>query len=169
VKRFYVFILRTIGSWLPNSNKKYIGVFGKIFRLFLANRISNGIGKNVNIEKGAVISPNTTIGDNSGVGINCELPDGVNLGRNIMMGPDCLFYPKNHKFDPQTQTYRGYTPINEIKIEDNAWIGARCIVLSGVTIGKGALVGAGSVVTKDVPPYTLVAGNPAVVKKELPQ
>ena len=55
----------------------------------------------------------------------------------------------------------------EIIIKNNAWIGMRSIILKGVTIGEGAIVAAGSVVTKDVPPYTLVAGNPAVIKKKL--
>ncbi len=55
-----------------------------------------------------------------------------------------------------------------IVIEDDAWIGMNCIILKGVTIGKGAIVGAGSVVTKDVPAWTLVAGNPARVIKDLP-
>jgi acetyltransferase-like isoleucine patch superfamily enzyme len=54
-----------------------------------------------------------------------------------------------------------------IKICSNAWIGMNCIILKGVTIGEGAVVGAGSVVTKDVPPWTVVGGNPAVVIKKL--
>ena len=52
-------------------------------------------------------------------------------------------------------------------IEDDAWIGVNVIILKGLTIGKGAIIGAGSVVTKNVPPMTLVAGNPAKVIKEL--
>ena len=55
----------------------------------------------------------------------------------------------------------------KIKIKKNAWIGMRSIILKGVTIGEGAIVAAGSVVTKDVPSYTLVAGNPAIIKKKL--
>ena len=54
-----------------------------------------------------------------------------------------------------------------INIHKNAWIGTRSIILKGVTIGEGAIVAAGSVVTKDVPDYTLVAGNPAIIKKKL--
>ncbi|WP_369813950.1 DapH/DapD/GlmU-related protein [Flavobacterium sp. KJJ] len=54
-----------------------------------------------------------------------------------------------------------------IKICSNAWIGMNCIILKGVTIGEGAIVGAGSVVTKDVPAWTVVGGNPAVVIKKL--
>lgn len=55
-----------------------------------------------------------------------------------------------------------------IIIEDEVWIGARCIITKGVTIGKGAILAAGAVVTKDVPPYTLVAGNPAKPIKNVP-
>ena len=55
----------------------------------------------------------------------------------------------------------------KITIEKNAWIGMRSIILKGVTIGEGSIVAAGSVVTKDVPSYTLVAGNPAIFKKKL--
>ncbi|WP_457286822.1 acyltransferase [Pedobacter sp. UYP24] len=55
-----------------------------------------------------------------------------------------------------------------IRINSNAWIGMNCIILKGVTIGKGAIVAAGSVVTKDVPDWTIVGGNPAKVIKEIP-
>jgi len=54
-----------------------------------------------------------------------------------------------------------------VVVRDKAWIGFNCIILKGVTIGEGAIVGAGSVVTKDVPPYTVVAGNPARTVREL--
>ena len=56
--------------------------------------------------------------------------------------------------------------VGEIILEDRVWIGCKCLILKGITIGEGAIVGAGSVVTKDVPPRTLVAGNPARIKKE---
>jgi acetyltransferase-like isoleucine patch superfamily enzyme len=55
-----------------------------------------------------------------------------------------------------------------VKINDRVWIGFNSIILKGVTIGEGGIVGAGSVVTKDVPPYTIVAGNPARVIREIP-
>lgn len=54
-----------------------------------------------------------------------------------------------------------------VKINNKAWIGFNSIILKGITIGEGAIVGAGSVVTKDVPPYTIVAGNPAKIISEL--
>jgi acetyltransferase-like isoleucine patch superfamily enzyme len=59
--------------------------------------------------------------------------------------------------------------IAPIKISDKVWIGFNSIILKGVTIGEGAIVGSGSVVTKDVPPWTIVAGNPACVIREIPE
>lgn len=56
-----------------------------------------------------------------------------------------------------------------VRIEDHAWVGFNVIILKGVTIGEGAIVAAGSVVTKDVPAFTVVAGNPARVIRELPR
>jgi galactoside O-acetyltransferase len=65
--------------------------------------------------------------------------------------------------------YKNWTNVKRAKIciKDNAWIGFNSIILKGVTIGEGAVVAAGSVVTKDVPPYTLVGGNPAKTIKQL--
>lgn len=59
-------------------------------------------------------------------------------------------------------------PYARVVISDNVWIGANVVVLKGISIGEGAIVGAGSVVTKNVPPYTIVAGNPARVIREIP-
>jgi len=82
-----------------------------------------------------------------------------------------LFAPKHEQFKAITTT--GFPTeiegLNErpIKICDDAWIGAKCIILPGVTIGEAAIIGAGSVVTKNVDPYTLVAGNPAKFIKKI--
>ncbi|NEO21419.1 MAG: hypothetical protein F6K57_19365 [Moorea sp. SIO4A5] len=67
------------------------------------------------------------------------------------------------------QEKKDWTHVNicNVKICDKSWIGYNVIILKGITIGEGAVVGAGSVVTKDVPPYKLVAGNPAIVIKSL--
>ena len=56
-----------------------------------------------------------------------------------------------------------------VKISRGAWLGARCIILKGVTVGEGAVVGAGAVVTRDVPPWTVVAGNPAMIIRQIPE
>lgn len=79
-----------------------------------------------------------------------------------MVGPNCSFYSGTHPLDPTVRNgTRGPESGKPITIGEDCWLGGNVIVLPGVTIGKGSTVGAGSVVTKDVEPYTCVAGNPA--------
>ncbi|STZ77390.1 acyltransferase [Bergeriella denitrificans] len=160
-------LLRMLGGLLPPSYSRPFGAAAKRLRYSLARRISPHLGRNVNIEKGAYVLPDTVVGDDSGIGVSCEICPGLSIGQRVMMGPECLFYSTAHKFDKATRRFEGYTDVAPIRIEDDVWIGRRAIIMGGVTIGRGAVIGAGAVVTKDVPPYTLAAGNPAVVKKSL--
>ena len=81
----------------------------------------------------------------------------IRTGSNVSIGPEATILTLGH--DPRSATFedRG----GDVLIGDRVWIGYRAIVLPGVTIGEGAVVGAGAVVTRDVEPYTIVAGNPA--------
>lgn len=140
--------------------------FGKTARFLrgvCGKMILSKCGKNVNIERGAVFSSHVSLGDNSGIGINASLTGSVEIAKNVMMGPHCTFYSRNHAFDrcdiPMCE--QGYLPEAPIVIEDAVWIGGHVIVLPGVHIGHGAIIGAGAVVTKDVPDYAIVGGNPA--------
>lgn len=87
---------------------------------------------------------------------------GVSLGNDVLLGPNVVINDSNHLFKDRDKpiTTQGHTA-EEIVIEDDVWIAANSVILKGVHIGKGAVVAAGSVVTKDVPPYTVVAGVPA--------
>ena len=156
-----------IGSMLPPSYEKPFGPVAKKVRYFFACRISDNIAKNVNIEKGAYVLADTVVGENSSIGVNSEICKGLTLGKNVFMGPECLFYSYQHKFDPVTKQYDGYTDVRPIVIEDNVWLGRRAIIMGGITIGEGSTIGAASVVTRDVPPYSVAAGNPAVIRKNL--
>jgi len=82
-----------------------------------------------------------------------------------MMGPQVIFYTRNHTFSrtdiPMSE--QGFEPTRPITICDDVWIGVRAMFLPGVTVGRGAIIGAGAVVTKDVPEWAIVAGNPARV------
>jgi maltose O-acetyltransferase len=107
------------------------------------------------------------IGDNSGIGVDCRVPHNIRIGNDVMMGPDVLIFRRNHSFDDVDIPMRlqGYKDTLPVVIEDDVWLGARVIILPGIRIGKGAIIGAGAVVTKDVPPYAVCAGNPATVKR----
>lgn len=86
------------------------------------------------------------------------------LGDRVSIGPNCTFVLSSH---PNASRIRlEMTPKKaEIIIHDDAWIGACAIILPGISVGEGAVVGAGAVVTKDVAPFTIVAGNPARIIK----
>ena len=124
-------------------------------------------GKNINIEKGAKFSSSVELGNNSGIGINAHLDGKVIIGNDVMMGPGVCIFVRNHKFDRTDipMNLQGATEERPVVIENDVWIGARAIILPGIKIGNGSIIGAGSVVTKDVPEFTIVAGNPAKVVK----
>lgn len=126
-------------------------------------------GKSINIEHGASFGKGNrvSIGDRSGLGINARLDGPVTIGHDVMMGPDVMIFALGHEFTdvevPMIQ--QGMTTPRQVVIEDDVWIGARVIILPGVRVGRGSVVAAASVVTKSVPPFSVVAGNPARVVK----
>lgn len=121
------------------------------------------MGKKVVIYGGAEIrSPcRLSIGENSIIGHYAILDArmGIEIGGNVNFSHAAWIWPLQH--DPQNPNFR--TKEGKVIIKDYAWISCRTIILPGVTIGKGAVIAAGAVVTKDVPDYAIVAGVPAEV------
>lgn len=131
-----------------------------------------------------------TVGDHTYIGASTFISrSSITVGNNVTIAWGCTVYDhdshsldyslRRKDIDDQLRDIRagvsfiknkdwGVVGSKPINIRDDAWIGMNCIILKGVTIGEGAVVGAGSVVTKDVPAWTLVAGNPARVIRELP-
>lgn len=110
---------------------------------------------------------NIHVGDNFYAGYNCTILDmaEVRVGHNCMMGPNVGIYTAGHSIEPKDRNKSGYgIPIT---IGNDVWIGGSCVVLAGVTVGDNSIVAAGSVVTKDVPANTIVAGNPAKILKNI--
>ena len=122
------------------------------------------VGKKVNIEKGANFTRKCTIGNRSGIGLNAKIGS-VSIGDNVMMGPDCVMLTRNHDFSRTDipMIDQGFMQEKPITIGNDVWIGERVIILPGVKVGNGVIIGAGSIVTKDVKDYDVVAGNPAKV------
>jgi len=109
------------------------------------------------------ISPDFSAGAYSYMGPRCFVGPGVRVGKYVMFAPEVAVVGGDHRFDiPGTPIiFSGRPELSETMIGDDAWIGYRAILMSGVSIGQGAIVAAGAVVTRDVPPYSIVAGVPA--------
>jgi len=102
------------------------------------------------------------IGDRALIGLRCTVIGPVQIGNDVLLAQNIVLSGQNHGYEDITMSIREQDSItSEIIIKDRAWIGANAVVVAGVTIGKHSIVAAGSVVTKDVPDYTIVAGNPA--------
>ena len=99
---------------------------------------------------------------------NCVILDGakVEFGDNVFIAPNCGFYTAGHPLDYETRN-KGLEYAKPIKVGNNVWIGGNVIVLPGVTIGDNVVIGAGSVVNRDIPPNSVAVGNPCKVIKKI--
>ncbi len=125
-------------------------------------RENNIIGDNVVIWHGSTINPDNCISDGSRIHAGCFL-EKVTLGKQVFVGPHVVFTDDPHPINPIN--YKECW--NGAEVGDNAVIGGNVTLLPGVKIGKSAVVGAGSVVTKDIPAYQVAVGNPAKIIKNI--
>lgn len=109
---------------------------------------------------------NTYVGARTFINMGCKFQDqgGIFIGEDCLLGHNATLCTINHNPDPE---HRGDMTFKPIRIEDKVWVGANATILQGVTIGYGSIVAAGAVVTRDVPPMTVVGGVPAKVIKHL--
>ncbi len=106
------------------------------------------------------------IGDYTRIGMRGTLIGPVTIGNHVILAQNIVASGLNHRYEnPDSPIHLQGVTTSPICIEDDCWIGANSFIAAGVTIGKHAVVAAGSIVTKDVPPYTVVAGNPARIIK----
>jgi acetyltransferase-like isoleucine patch superfamily enzyme len=145
------------------------------------------LGKNVKFSKfinlyGCSIGDNTKIGafveiqKNAHVGANCKISshtficEGVTIEDNVFVGHNVAFindtYPRAANPDGTLQTEADWE-VEYTRVKRGASIGSGCTILANLTIGDGAVIGAGSVVTKDIPPHTIAAGNPARILRRI--
>lgn len=108
------------------------------------------------------------IGENFYANVNCVVLDEakVTFGDNVFIAPNCGFYTAGHPFDVE-QRNRGLEYARSITVGNNVWIGAQVCVLPGVTIGDDCVIGAGSVVCRDIPAGSLAVGNPCRVIRKI--
>lgn len=148
--------------YLSDKNKKnvQIGAFssiGKYSRIQCYPDATGNIGK-------------LTIGDHCILMNNVTILCGadITIGNNALIASYVTITSENHSIDPESDTQYASQPLTckKVKIMDGSWIGERVCILPGVVIGKKAVVGAGSIVTKSVPDYCIAAGNPAKIIKK---
>lgn len=132
----------------------------------LARKAFKHVGKDVNWGKSLYIASDFEIGDYSGVGDGARIPSGVTIGKDVMMGKNLRIFTSNHATDRTdiSMRYQGFEEVSPLTIGDDVWICESVIITPGCcSVGTGSILAAGSVVTKDVPPYAIVGGNPAKV------
>ncbi len=112
---------------------------------------------------GCFIHKDFTAGPHGYMGHGCVVCPRVTVGKYVMFGADVSVVGADHRFDlPGTpMIFSGRPELPATTIEDDVWLGGRSILMAGITVGRGSIVAAGSVVTKDVPPFSIVAGVPA--------
>lgn len=154
-----------IGGFL-RSTRMMNGSVGLVVRYALVASLAASIGDNVGIHPGVYIFgvENLEVGSNVSLHPMCyvDASGGMTIGSNVSIAHGATIMSTSHTFALLDQPIK-YQPVCSLptRIEDGAWIGARAIVLGGVTIGRNAIVGAGAVVTSDVQPFSIVAGVPA--------
>lgn len=133
------------------------------------------LGRNVYVGHQAILKGyyknRMVIGDETWIGQQCffHSAGGLTIGHNVGIGPGVRIITSAHTEPPRdVPVLDAPVEFKPVRIEDGADLGVGAIILPGVRVGEGAIVGAGAVVTKDVPPFAIVAGNPARVLRERP-
>ena len=140
---------------------------GYALRRLLVKRIFRSCGKDVIVKQHAYFGLGSTlrVGDRAQIGMNSRIDREVTIGDDVVMGPDVVIMTASHAFeDPSIPVnQQGAAERKPVAIGRDTWIGTRVIILPGVEVGEGCIIGAGSVVTRSIPPFGIAAGNPAKV------
>lgn len=167
MKPFRLWIYRLLTWWLPETR-----CFG--WKRMLLRWAGAKFGKNVRINSSAVFSGNggLVVGDDVWIGagdvISPVAPASITIGSHIDFGPGVMIITGSHEIDLEGEHIGGKGKAASVVIGDGCWLGARALILPGVTLADKTLVAAGAVVTKSVNvPCSLVAGVPARIKKKL--
>jgi acetyltransferase-like isoleucine patch superfamily enzyme len=166
-------------SFIFYSYRFYRHPFGSIVSdpdlLYQPKAIS--IGRDVYIRKGSRlevtglwdgVNPKITVGDGTSIHLyfHCGAAQSVSIGRDVLIAGRVYISDHDHEYDNlDIPPIKSDLSISPVVIEDGVWIGEGAVILKGVTVGQRAVIGANAVVTKDVPPYTVVGGVPARVLK----
>lgn len=153
---------------------KIYDLINKIITILKYRNITLGkVGKNSIykfLSSNFVCAENILIGDDVYIGpkANFDASGGIIINDGVIFGPEVTIYTRSHNYDSnclEALPFDQKMIVAQVKIDKFVWIGAKVIILPGVKIGKGAVIAAGAVVSKDVPDYAVVGGNPAKIIK----
>ncbi|MCX6237731.1 MAG: acyltransferase [Bacteroidia bacterium] len=154
--RFRQYKKSTIGLGCQFCSTKTIDLAGNV--QFGENSFFSANGGSIQIGKNTAFNRN--------VHINADVGGNIKIGESCLFGPNVVMRTAGHRFDnPDIAIQKQGHVLADIQIEDDVWIGSNAIILGGVHIGRGAVIGAGAVVTKDIPSMGIAVGVPAKVIK----
>jgi len=171
IRKICLLLYYGFARYLPKSTTPFCGKPSMKLRSRLCGYLFSACGEKLVVENNVYIGNgrNFSVGNEVALGSNFKSTNRfVKIGNNLMMAEDVLFLGGGHKYNRLDIPigHQGAEPKTPLTIDDDVWIGARAMILPGCKhIGKGVIVGAGSVVTKDIPDYAIVGGNPARVIK----
>jgi len=168
VKKFARVYYYLVAQYLPNTANPIFPGRRCITRAVILKILAKSVGHNVNFENNVRVDVwhEVVVGNDSGIGMNARIGV-VTIGDNVMMGPDCVILSANHLTSDLTipMSQQGMAGHQRVVIGNDVWIGQRVIILPGVKIGNGVIIGAGAIVTKDIPAFAIVVGNPGRIIK----
>lgn len=163
MKQVLYSLLNNILNILPPHGKSLS------FRGSITSKFLHGCGNNLKMSSGVKIynTDNLVVGNNVYIGLNCYIGGGkVFLDDEVIIGPFCSIVAGNHTLDNNSYRFGKYD-YGTISIGRGTWLGSHCVITNNVTIGKGCLIAAGSVVTKNIEDYSIVGGVPAKLLKKV--
>lgn len=142
----------------------------KTIRIFVntikAKLVLRSYGTNLRVNFTSHFTKETSVGNYCNFnGIEIAGNGEVSIGNYFHSGSGCMIITQNHNYEGEQIPYDSTYILKEVNIGDFVWLGSRVLIVGSVNIGEGAIVAAGSVVVKDVPPYAIVGGNPARILK----
>lgn len=151
---------------LQQKNNFFIGIgceFLALQKILLEDFVSIGKNSFFTAEGGSIkVGSHTAF--NTNAHINSSVGGEITIGNNCLIGPNVVMRTAGHRFDnPDIVIQKQGHIIGDIQIEDDVWIGSNAVIVGGVHIGRGAVIGAGAVVTKDIPSMAVAVGVPAKV------
>jgi len=145
-------------NFFQNIKRKYY--------TYKVKKVAKSFGDNLTVNNYSYVTPNTILANNVNFnGMKIQGTGKITIGNNFHSGIECMMITDSHNYEGDAIPYDKTVISKDITIEDNVWLGNRVIILPGITIGEGAIIQAGSVVTSSIPKYAIAGGHPAKIFK----